>query len=64
MRIRPASGRLDAARIEQCHQAGYWHDEIVTDLLAKNAEERPAAIAISMTQPTWNPVKGPKAVST
>ena len=46
MRIRPASGRLDAARIEQCHQAGYWHDEIVTDLLAKNAEERPDAIAI------------------
>ncbi len=46
MRIQPASGRLDAARIEQCHQAGYWHDEIVTDLLAKHDEERPDAIAI------------------
>ncbi len=46
MRIRPASGRLDASRVEQCYQAGYWRDEVVGDLLAKHAEERPEAIAI------------------
>ena len=46
MRILPASGRLDASRIEQCHQAGYWRDEIVTDLLARHAGERPDATAI------------------
>ncbi len=46
MKIQPASGRLDAARIEQNYQSGYWHDEVVTDLLAKHAEERPDAIAI------------------
>ena len=46
MRIQPASGRLDASRIEQCYKAGYWRDEVVGDLLAKLAEERPEAIAI------------------
>ena len=46
MSIRPASGRLDAARIQQNYRAGYWHDEVVTDLLARHAQERPDAIAI------------------
>ena len=46
MRIRPAAGRLDALRVEQCYQAGYWRDEVVGDLLAKHAQERPEAIAI------------------
>ena len=46
MSIQPAPGRLDAARIEQNHQAGYWRDEIVTDQLAKHAGDRPDASAI------------------
>ena len=46
MSIQPASGRLDTARIEQTHHAGYWHDEVVTDLLAKHAKDQPDAIAI------------------
>ena len=46
MKIRPAAGRLDASRIEQCYQAGYWRDEVVGDLLARHADERPDAIAI------------------
>ncbi len=46
MGIQPASGRLDATRIERNHQAGYWRDELVTDLLAKHAKERPDALAI------------------
>ena len=46
MSIQPISGRLDEARIEQNHQAGYWQNEVVTDLLAKHAQERPDAIAI------------------
>ena len=46
MKFRPEARRLDPQRIEQCYQAGYWHDEIVGDLLAKHAEERPDAIAI------------------
>ena len=46
MSIQPASGRLETARIEQNHQAGYWHDEVVTDLLAKHAKDQPDAIAI------------------
>ncbi|NQU71328.1 MAG: AMP-binding protein [Rhodospirillales bacterium] len=46
MTIRPAAGRLDSARIEQCYQAGYWRDEVVGDLLAKHATERPDAVAI------------------
>ena len=46
MTIAPVPGRLDAARIEQCYKAGYWRDEIIADLLAKHARERPDAIAI------------------
>ena len=46
MSIKPASGRLDAARIEQCYKAGYWRDELVTDVLAQHAKERPDAPAI------------------
>lgn len=46
MTFRPVPGRLDAARIERCHRAGYWRDEVVGDALAKHAEERPDAIAI------------------
>lgn len=46
MKIQPAAGRLDASRLEQCYQAGYWRDETVGDLLAKHAGERPDAIAI------------------
>ena len=46
MKIQPAAGRLDAARIEQCYRAGYWRDEVVGDLLARHAEQRPDAIAI------------------
>lgn len=46
VRIAPAPGRLDAPRIEACYQAGYWHDEVVGDLLATHAGERPEAIAI------------------
>ncbi len=44
--MQPVPGRLDAARIERNHQAGYWRDEIITDLLAKHADDRPDAIAI------------------
>jgi len=44
--IDPAPGRLDAARIKQCHDDGYWRDELVGDLLARHAGERPDDIAI------------------
>ncbi len=46
MKFISAPGRLDAARIEQCYQVGYWRDEVVGDLLAKQAGERPEATAI------------------
>ena len=46
MKIEPAPGRLDAARIERCHRDGWWHDETVGDLLARHASERPDAIAL------------------
>ena len=46
MNIDPAPGRLDAARIKQCHDDGYWRDELVGDLLARHAGERPDDIAI------------------
>ncbi len=46
MSLRPAPGRLEAPRIEQCYRDGYWHDEVVGDLLARHASERPDAIAI------------------
>ena len=46
MIIQPAPGRLDASRIEQCYRDGYWRDEVIGDLLAKHAEERPDAIAL------------------
>lgn len=46
MAIRPAPGRLDAARIESCYRAGYWRNETVGDLLARHARERPHALAV------------------
>ncbi len=46
MTFQPAPGRLDAQRIERCYEAGYWRDEVVGDMLARHAEERPDAIAI------------------
>ena len=46
MKIEPAPGRLDAARIERRHRDGWWRDETVGDLLARHAAERPDAIAL------------------
>ena len=46
MKISPAPGRLDPTRIKQCYRDGYWRDEVVGDLLAKQAEERPEGTAI------------------
>lgn len=46
MKIQPAAGRLNATRIEHCYQAGFWRDEVVGDLLEKQAGERPDATAI------------------
>jgi len=44
--FQPVPGRLDAARIDRCYQAGYWRDEVVGDMLARHAGERPDATAI------------------
>ena len=46
LRIRPAPGRLDAARIERCRRAGFWQDEAAGDLLEKHARERPGGLAL------------------
>ena len=46
MKIEPLAGRHDPARIEQTYRAGYWRDELIIDLLAKHAGERPDALAI------------------
>ena len=45
-RITPAPGRLESHRVEQAYQAGFWHDERVTDQLLRHANERPEAVAI------------------
>ena len=42
----PVAGRLDAERKTTCYQTGYWRDEVVTDLLAQHAQERPDALAV------------------
>ena len=46
LRFKPVAGRLDASRIKHCYETGYWRDEIVTELLAKNAKERPNSLAV------------------
>jgi len=46
LKIEPVAGRHDATRIERTYKAGYWRDELIVDLLAKHANERPDALAI------------------
>ncbi|PPR57919.1 MAG: Short-chain-fatty-acid--CoA ligase [Alphaproteobacteria bacterium MarineAlpha4_Bin2] len=46
MKIKPLAGRHDPARIEEAYRIGYWRNELIIDLLAKHARERPDALAI------------------
>ena len=56
MRFEPITGRLDGSRKKHCYDKGYWRDEVVTDLLAKNAKERPNSLAVidGSRRISWN----------
>jgi len=46
LKIESLAGRHDLARIEEAYRTGYWRDELIIDLLAKHASERPDMLAI------------------